>query len=180
MASASQGKYDLEIVMDNTPLSTDSTVKSDDTLPANLNQITVPQDANRLSVMPRRSQADIRRFVHDRRRTLGPGFATAGLIMAVKSQFDVLNTQAGIADTDISDEPEDPQRKNSFFYQEVYAPFMETLFEDDSSVSKINAHARTLPWSERFFFCLMILVMFIYALGIITAVIMLTSIMWYR
>ena len=119
------------------------------------------------------------KLVQDMRRTLGPNFATMGLIMAARSQVDVWNTQIGITDPEACENAQDNGENNSFFFQEIYTPFMEVLIKGNSGMSKINDHARTVPPCERCFFCLLILVTFIYGVGILTAVILLSSMMWY-
>ena len=55
----------------------------------------------------------------------------------------------------------------------------EILIKGNSGVSKINDHAKTVSRTEQCFFCLLILVMFIYGFGILTAIVLLSSIMWY-
>ena len=122
---------------------------------------------------------DQQKLVQDMRRTLGPNFATMGLIMAARSQVDVWNTQIGITDPEACENAQDNAENNSFFFQEIYTPFMEVLIKGNSGMSKINDHARTVPPCERCFFCLLILVTFIYGIGILTAVILLSSMMWY-
>ena len=111
--------------------------------------------------MDDRSQMDTRQDVLDRRRIPRGSSATAELIMAAKGQLDVLNTQLGV-----TDRPRAPS-------------YVEVLFLENSKVSKINDHAKTLSRSERCFFCLLILVTFIWAFGILTAVILLSSMMWF-
>ena len=122
---------------------------------------------------------DQQKLVQDMRRTLGPNFATMGLIMAARSQVDVWNTQIGITDPEACTNAQDNGENDSFFFQEIYTPFMDVLIKGNSGMSKINDHARTVPPCERCFFCLLILVTFIYGIGILTAVILLISMMWY-
>ena len=120
---------------------------------------------------------DQQKLVADMRRTLGPNFATMGLIMAARSQLGVL--EAGVLDPEANLGAQEDPDNNSFFFQEIYTPFMEVLIKGNSGMSKINDHARTVPPCERCFFCLLILVTFIYGVGILTAVILLSSMMWY-
>ena len=149
--------------------------------PVSMNSIDIDmcQEEKELPVMNRMSPEDKLEVVRDMRRTLGPCFATAGLVMAAKTQVDMWNTQIGVTDTEISDQPEDSDRQDSYFFKEVYTPFMEILIKGNSGVSKINDHAKTVSRSEQCFFCLLILVMFIYGIGILTAIVLLSSIMWY-
>jgi hypothetical protein len=122
---------------------------------------------------------DQQKLVQDMRRTLGPNFATMGLIMAARSQVDCFTTQIGITDPEACDNAQDDDENNSYFFQEIYTPFMEVLIKGNSGMAKINDHARTVPPCERCFFCLLILVTLIYGIGILTAVFLLSSMMWY-
>ena len=122
---------------------------------------------------------DQQKLVADMRRTLGPNFATMGLIMAARSQIDVWNTQVGVLDPEANLDAQENPDEQSYFFQEIYTPFMEVLIKGNSGVAKINDHARTVPPCERCFFCLLILVTFIYGVGILTAVILLASMMLY-
>ena len=148
-------------------------------VPMNSIDIDMCQEEKELPVMNRMSPEDKLEVVRDMRRTLGPCFATAGLVMAAKTQVDMWNTQIGVTDTEVSDQPEESDRQDSYFFKEVYTPFMEILIKGNSGVSKINDHAKTVSRTEQCFFCLLILVMFIYGFGILTAIVLLSSIMWY-
>ena len=122
---------------------------------------------------------DQQKLVQDMRRTLGPNFATMGLMMAARSQVDCFSTQIGITGGEGDEDGQDSQENDTFFFQEIYTPFMEVLIKGNSGMSKINDHARTVPPCERCFFCLLILVTLIYGVGILTAVALLSSMMWF-
>ena len=141
------------------------------------NEIT--KESNSFPDMDCAFQKDERQLVQNMRQTIGPGFATAGLVMAAKSQVEFLDTQIGITNPECSEESQENPEINSFFFEVVYMPFMEILFKGNSDMSTINDHARTVSPSERCFFCILILVTFIYAFGILTAVILLSSMLWY-
>ena len=146
--------------------------------PAEMIGKTPAPGSNPPMIAPQRSeQIDQQKMVQDMRYTLGSHFASAGLVMAAKN---VWSTQAEIADIEgANKQSESDLPSNSFFFQEVYTPFMEVLIKGNSSVSKINDHARTVSASERCFFCLLIMVTFIYAIGILTAIVLLSSMMWF-
>ena len=134
---------------------------------------------NTLARLNKAPPKDQQKLVKDMRKTLGPNFATMGLIMAARSQVDVWNTQVGVLDPEANVNAQEDPDNNSFFFQEIYTPFMEVLIKGNSGMSKINDHARTVPPCERCFFCLLILVTFIYGVGILTAVTLLASMMWF-
>ena len=119
---------------------------------------------------------DQQKLVREMRQTLGPNFATMSLIMAARTQVDVMNNL--FIDPEAGETTEDPENSSNFF-KEIYAPFMDALVKGNSTMSKINDHARTVPPCEQCFFCLLILVTFIYGIGIFTAVLLLASMMWY-
>ena len=98
-------------------LDTEPTVKFE-ALPTDVVNVDIIPEAKQLSVVNHRAQRDERQVVEDMRLTLGPSFATAGLIMAAKIQYDVLNSQVGAAtDTEISDPSEEQRRKTPFSFK---------------------------------------------------------------
>ena len=119
---------------------------------------------------------DQQKLVREMRQTLGSNFATMSLIMAARTQVDVMKYL--FIDPEAGETTEDPENSSNFF-KEIYAPFMDALVKGNSTMSKINDHARTVPPCEQCFFCLLILVTFIYGIGIFTAVLLLASMMWY-
>ena len=99
--------------------------------------------------------------------------------MAARSQVNVWTTQVGVLDPEANLGAQEDPDNTSCFFQEICNPFMEVLIKNNSGMSKIYDHARMVPQRERCFFCLLILVTFIYGVGILTAAILLSSMMWY-
>ena len=120
---------------------------------------------------------DQQELVPDVRRTLVPNFATTGLMLATRNQVGCLSTQIGITGAGGDEDDQDSQENNTFFFHEIYAPFMEGIIKGSSGMSKIHDHARTVSPCEQCFFCLLILVTLIYCVGILTAVALLCSMM---
>ena len=102
--------------------------------------------------------------------------ATMGLIFGVRNQMEMLNTRIGR-----SEEEEDVHgRAKGPDFTSISGPFMSFLGEDKRRrVTQMTAYSRTVSAGERCFFVLLLLVTFIYAVGIITAVVLLSCIMFF-
>ena len=107
--------------------------------------------------------------------------ATMGLIFGVRNQMEMLNTRIGRPDDD-GDEGAKEGNKGGGGpdFTSISGPFMSFLGEDKRRrVTQMTAYSRTVSAGERCFFVLLLLVTFIYAVGIVTAVVLLSCIMFF-
>ena len=117
-----------------------------------------------------------------RRRTepiLPQAGATMGLIFGVRNQMEMLNTRIGRPD-DGDEGAKGGNKGGGPDFTSISGPFMSFLGEDKRRrVTQMTAYSRTVSAGERCFFVLLLLVTFIYAVGIITAVVLLSCIMFF-
>ena len=101
--------------------------------------------------------------------------ATMGLIFGVRNQMEMLNTRIGRSEEeDVNGRTKGPD------FTSISGPFMSFLGEDKRRrVTQMTAYSRTVSAGERCFFVLLLLVTFIYAVGIITAIVLLSCIMFF-
>ena len=100
---------------------------------------------------------------------LRPCMATAGLVFAARSQLEVWTTK--IASEEARNGPE---------LSHISSPLMSFLGEEKyRRVSQMTAYSRTVSAGERCFFVLLLLVTVIYAVGIVTALLLLSFHMWF-
>ena len=109
-----------------------------------------------------------------------PGLVSSG------NYFQVWTTRialSGSEDDEFNAKPSKSRRSGtrySDFSSNVSSPLVSILGEEKyRRVSQLTIHARQVSPSERCFFVLLILVTFIYAVGILTALILLCFHMWF-